>query len=65
MFYVECSCGAKSKIELSEVIGEGRKGKEIVVDGEVDIVIGDYELLNVYCSSCEVELNDKEKTYKL
>ncbi|WP_088363161.1 hypothetical protein [Bacillus cereus] len=61
MFFVECSCGAKSKIQLTEAIDQGRKGKEIVVDGEVDIVIGDYELLNVYCSSCETELKDKEK----
>ncbi|MED2737202.1 hypothetical protein [Bacillus toyonensis] len=61
MFFVQCSCGAKSEIKLSDILSGVGNSKEIVVEGKVDIVIGDYELINVYCSECEMDLINKEK----
>jgi hypothetical protein len=61
MFFVHCPCGAKSEIKLSDILINVGNSKEIVVEGEVDIVIGDYELINVYCSKCELDLINNEK----
>lgn len=61
MFVVQCSCGAKSDIKLSDIIRNVGKRNDVIVEGEVDIVIGDYELINVYCSRCGLELNKKEE----